>query len=133
MAAALGRQLEFHAAVGEASLTLPVSEKAPGEPPATMPFSTGASPGSSVANDARRTPSRQHPEPATIGRYRIIRRLGQGGFGRVYLAHDDDLDRPVAIKVPNPERIARPEDVEAYLDRSPHPRQAGPSPHRAGL
>ena len=41
--------------------------------------------------------------------------LGQGGFGRVYLAHDDDLDRPVAIKVPNPERITHPEDVEAFL------------------
>ena len=44
-----------------------------------------------------------------------IRRLGQGGFGRVYLARDDELDRPVAIKVPNPERVAGPEDVEAYL------------------
>ncbi len=54
-------------------------------------------------------------DPRKIGRYRIIRRLGQGGFGRVYLAHDDDLDRPVAIKVPNPERIARPEDAEAFL------------------
>ena len=47
--------------------------------------------------------------------YRIIHRLGQGGFGRVYLAHDDDLDRPVAIKVPNPERINHTEDVEAFL------------------
>ena len=54
-------------------------------------------------------------DPATIGRYRIIRRLAQGAFGRVFLAHDDDLDRPVAIKVPNPERITHPEDVEAFL------------------
>jgi serine/threonine protein kinase len=53
--------------------------------------------------------------PTAIGRYRVIRILGQGGFGRVYLARDDDLDRPVAIKVPNPERISGPEDVEAYL------------------
>ena len=45
----------------------------------------------------------------------MIRQLGQGGFGRVYLARDDELDRPVAIKVPNPERVAGPEDVEAYL------------------
>ena len=54
-------------------------------------------------------------DPSKIGRYRIIHRLGEGGFGRVYLAHDDDLDRPVAIKVPNPERITQAEDVEAYL------------------
>jgi eukaryotic-like serine/threonine-protein kinase len=54
-------------------------------------------------------------DPPRIGRYRIIHRLGQGGFGRVYLAHDDDLDRPVAIKVPNPERITLLEDVEEFL------------------
>ena len=56
-----------------------------------------------------------HPDRAAIGRYRIVRQLGQGSFGRVYLARDEELDRGVAIKVPNPERVAGPEDLEAYL------------------
>jgi serine/threonine protein kinase/formylglycine-generating enzyme required for sulfatase activity len=54
-------------------------------------------------------------QPRCIGRYRVERVLGQGGFGVVYLAHDDQLCRPVAIKVPHRSRVSRPEDAEAYL------------------
>ena len=54
-------------------------------------------------------------QPKQIGRYRIEKVLGKGGFGLVYLAYDEQLDRLVAIKVPHAKRIAKPEDAKAYL------------------
>jgi eukaryotic-like serine/threonine-protein kinase len=42
-------------------------------------------------------------EVALRGRYRIDRELGRGGMAVVYLAHDLRHDRPVAIKVMQPE------------------------------
>jgi serine/threonine protein kinase/formylglycine-generating enzyme required for sulfatase activity len=53
--------------------------------------------------------------PARIGEYRVEGLLGEGGFGCVYLAHDEMLNRQVAIKVPHRYLISRAEDVEACL------------------
>jgi serine/threonine protein kinase len=53
--------------------------------------------------------------PQAIGRYRVIKLLGQGGYGQVFLAQDDKLNRPVAIKVPHHRLLSQPEDAIAYL------------------
>jgi serine/threonine protein kinase/formylglycine-generating enzyme required for sulfatase activity len=53
--------------------------------------------------------------PQHLGRYRIVGRLGKGGFGVVYRGHDDELKRDVAIKVPHRYRVASPEDAERFL------------------
>ncbi len=43
--------------------------------------------------------------PPSLGRFEIVGVLGQGGFSRVFLARDPQLDRLVALKVPLPHAL----------------------------
>jgi len=47
------------------------------------------------------------------GRYRVGKSLGQGGMGLVYAAHDQWLDRPVAIKLVDPAQTT-PDSLESF-------------------
>lgn len=49
------------------------------------------------------------------GRYRIIKELGKGTMGVVYLAHDPQIDRKVALKVLRPDRVTSEDFVARFL------------------
>lgn len=68
-----------------------------------------------------------HPQPARIGEYRVIERLGQGGMGEVLLAWDETLERQIALKRIRPDRASdadarRRFEIEARITaRLQHP------------
>ncbi|MFE9252023.1 protein kinase [Streptomyces sp. NPDC007088] len=65
------------------------------------------------------------PSPQQIGRYRVLRRLGSGAFAVVWLAHDDRLDAPVAVKVLADNWAYRMDIRERFLSEARLLRRAG--------
>jgi tetratricopeptide (TPR) repeat protein len=92
-----------------------------GDPPSTV------SPAASLAAAAAgAAPGRARRQPVAIGRYRILRRIGEGGMGSVYEAEQEEPRRVVALKVikpglTDPEFLRRFRRESQALARLQHP------------
>jgi serine/threonine protein kinase/formylglycine-generating enzyme required for sulfatase activity len=103
-----------------------VLDAPPAEPPqADLDASRVAmEPGPSTAADPTVDITEQHPTqahlpdagPQKIGRYAVLGHLGDGGFARVYLGRDEELNRMVAIKVPRRETFSSSRQLELFLN-----------------
>src|SRR5262245_51399277 len=72
------------------------------------------------------TPPATAARHTVIGRYRILRLIGEGGMGVVYEAEQDHLRRTVALKIikpglASPELLRRFEQESRALGRLQHP------------
>src|SRR5215471_2578549 len=53
-----------------------------------------------------------------LGHYEIRSKLGAGGMGEVYLAHDTKLDRKVALKILSSEVAADPNRISRFVQEA---------------
>lgn len=58
------------------------------------------------------------PAGAKVGRYVVTRYLGGGGFGAVYAARDEELDRLVALKLPRVEHVGDEDSRRRFLEEA---------------
>src|ERR1044071_3061375 len=54
----------------------------------------------------------------TLSHYRIVSKIGAGGMGEVYLAHDTKLDRKVALKILSEELASNPDRMRRFVQEA---------------
>ena len=77
-----------------------------------------------LVGDGTTQPISDQPAPSLVGRFQILRLVGRGGSGSVYVAYDPELDRRVAIKllhVVGDEASARVQREAQAMARLSHP------------
>ena len=60
-------------------------------------------------------PPKSPDEIGRLDRFRVLKLLGEGGMGMVFLADDPDLDRRVALKVMKPEAARDEQGRKRFL------------------
>jgi serine/threonine protein kinase len=92
----------------------PIPQQSPADDPRneTHAFSAPANRSDAEPNFA---PADHPGELGRLGRYRVLKKLGQGGMGTVYLGFDTGLSRKVALKVMRPQIAADSRVRERFL------------------
>jgi WD40 repeat protein/serine/threonine protein kinase len=70
---------------------------------------------SSIQQAPKRAGAKDGNVPKHFGRYEIVRLLGQGAMGAVYLAYDPSLQRQIALKIPKFADESNPDMSERFL------------------
>lgn len=76
--------------------------------------STTQASGSRALAEPGPRPKTQSKKTSTLGDFKLLKKLGQGGMGAVYKAHQISLDRPCALKVLSRELARKPDFVTRF-------------------